>query len=202
MKTLFIIALLVASFSSSSMAQTQFMVDTKASQLNWTGYAEIGSWAPTGTLIIQKGQFTATGKQITSGKLSIDMATIQHEDGKLQAHLREEDFFDVARYPTATFVLTGLSGQMATGQLTIRGITKPVSFPVVVSSEGEGLRIKGKAIIDRTQFAIRYNSSSFFSGLGDYAIKNDFALAFTVVLKPTLPNKAAFAGKPVDKSRQ
>ncbi|GAB3023789.1 YceI family protein [Spirosoma pulveris] len=188
MKTLLISFSLALALVSSGVAQSQFAVDVSASQLNWTGYAEVGSWAPSGTIQVSKGQFAVAGKQITSGRISIDMSTLQHEDAKLQAHLRGEDFFDSARYPTATFLLTSLSGQVATGQLTIRGVTRPVTFPVAVSMEGDGLRIKGKAVIDRTQFAIRYNSTSFFSGLGDYAIKNDFSLVFNVVVKP--------AGKP------
>ncbi|SOD92102.1 YceI family protein [Spirosoma fluviale] len=200
MKTLFISFFFAFALVSSTVAQSQFTVDAKASQLNWTGYAELGSWAPSGTIQVSKGQFSVAGRQITTGRISIDMTTLQHEDAKLQAHLRDEDFFDIARYPTATFLLASLSGQVATGQLTIRGVTRPVTFPVVVSPEGDGLRIKGKAVIDRTQFAIRYNSTSFFSGLGDYAIKNEFSLAFNIVVKPA--GKPGIAGRPAESSRR
>jgi polyisoprenoid-binding protein YceI len=121
--------------------------------------------------------------------MTLDMTTIRHENGQLQTHLRDEAFFDATRFPTATFVLRTLTGTTATGQLTLKGVTKPVSFPVLVSQEGDGLRIKGRAVIDRTQFGIRYNSNSFFSGLGDQAIKNEFALTFDVVAKPVVASK-------------
>ncbi|AKD55926.1 YceI family protein [Spirosoma radiotolerans] len=180
----------VLALSTSSRAQSQsFNIDPDASQLTWTGYAEVGSWAPTGTLRLAKGYVTRTGNQISSATMTMDMTSIQHENDRLQAHLRDEAFFDVARFPTATFVLRSLSGTTATGQLTLKGVTKPVSFPVTISPDGAGLRIKGRALIDRTQFGIRYNSTSFFADLGDQAIKNEFSLQFDVLAKPVVPAK-------------
>ncbi|GAB3782812.1 hypothetical protein GCM10028818_39450 [Spirosoma horti] len=180
----------VLTLSISVRAQSQsFSIDTDASKLTWTGYAEVGSWAPTGTLRLSRGQVTRTGNQISSATMTMDMTSIQHENDRLQTHLRDEAFFDAARFPTATFVLRSLSGTVATGQLTLKGITKTVSFPVTVGQDGTGLRIKGRALIDRTQFGIRYNSTSFFADLGDQAIKNEFALAFDVLAKPVTSAK-------------
>lgn len=182
----------VLALSTSVRAQTQtqsFNIDPAASQLTWTGYAEVGSWAPTGTLRLAKGQVMRTGNQINSATMTMDMTSIRHENDRLQTHLRDEAFFDAAHFPTATFVLRSLSGTTATGQLTLKGVTKTVSFPVTISSDGIGLRIKGRALIDRTQFGIRYNSTSFFSDLGDQAIKNEFALVFDVLAKPVVPVK-------------
>lgn len=190
MKILISAILLFSIITTSAQAQKRaFVIDAKASQLTWTGYSEVGSWAPSGTVQIQKGQFVQTGSQISTGSFVIDMATIQHENGQMQEHLRGDDFFGVTRFPSATFVLRSLTGGTATGQLTIRGITKPVSFPVVVSQEGTGLRVKGKATIDRTQFNIHFNSSSFFQNLGNQAIKNEFTLAFDVVARPGATSK-------------
>ncbi|GAB3796827.1 YceI family protein [Spirosoma humi] len=184
--TILIVAFaVVLMLSTSVQAQPQsFTIDPTASQLTWTGYAEVGSWAPTGTLRLAKGQVTRTGNQITSAIMTMDMTSIRHENERLQTHLRDEALFDAAHFPTATFVLRSLSGTTATGQLTLKGITKLVSFPVSVSPDGTSLRIKGRALIDRTQFGIRYNSTSFFTDLGDQAIKNEFALQFDVLAKP------------------
>ncbi|GAB3639658.1 YceI family protein [Spirosoma arcticum] len=190
MKTILISAIILLTTVLSVRAQNQaYTIDANASQLTWTGYAEVGSWAPSGTLQLAKGQVTRNGNQISSATMTLDMTTIRHENGQLQTHLRDEAFFDVTRFPTATFVLRALTGTTATGQLTLKGVTKSVSFPVVVSQEGTGLRIKGRAVVDRTQFGIRYNSTSFFSGLGDQAIKNEFALTFDVIAKPVAVSK-------------
>jgi polyisoprenoid-binding protein YceI len=191
MKTLLIstIILFVGIVSTANAQRTTLPIDPKASKLTWTGYAEVGSYAPTGSIQLQKGQLTLVKDQTVGGTFVIDMTTLQHENGQLQGHLREDTFFDVARFPTATFVLTRLVGTTATGQLTIRGVTKPVSFPVVIRPETNGLRVTGQAVIDRTVFGIRYNSTSFFANLGDQAIKNTFALTFDLVARPVLPGQ-------------
>ena len=191
MKTLLTYAcVLILSALTNTVAQTQsFTVDATASQINWTGYAEVGSWAPTGTIRLTKGQLTQSGNQITSAMLTMDMTTVEHENKQMQSHLRGEAFFDVAHFPEATFILRSLAGPTATGQLTIKGITKTITFPVVVSQISGGLRVKGKAVVDRTQFGVRYNSTSFFTDLGDQAIKNEFALAFDLLAKPIATTK-------------
>lgn len=185
MKTFLTSAMLALTIATASFAQS-FLVDTKASQLTWTGYAEVGSWAPSGTIHLKKGQLIASRKGITSGTITIDMTTIQQENDKLQAHLLADDFFDTEHFPTAAFVLQSLTNSTATGLLTLKGATKPISFPVVVSQGSDDIHVKGKAVVDRTQFGIRYNSASFFSGLGDYAIRNEFSLVFDVVARPVV----------------
>ncbi|AUD00377.1 YceI family protein [Spirosoma pollinicola] len=188
MKTLPIFAcILMLVTATGTLAQNQpITIDANASQLSWTGYAEVGSWAPTGTIHLLKGQLTRVGSQINSATITMDMTTIQHENDRLQAHLRDEAFFDVIHFPTATFALRSLTGTTATGQLTVKGVTRSISFPVVVSEENNGLRLKGRALIDRTQFGIRYNSTSFFADLGDQAIKNEFSLSFDLITKPIM----------------
>ncbi len=76
-------------------------------------------------------------------------------------------------------------GGRAVGQLTLKDVTKPVQFPVSLTRLPDGrLRLQGTATIDRTQFGVNYNSSSFFQNLGSYAIRNDFQLTFAVVADP------------------
>lgn len=175
---------------AGAMAQTQsFTIDATASQVSWTGYAEVGSWAPTGSIQVAKGQVTQSGNQIAGATVTMNMLTIQHENKQMQDHLRSDAFFDAARFPEATFVLRSIAGATATGQLTIKGITRLVTVPLTVSQVSNGLRIKGKAVVDRTQFGIRYNSTSFFTDLGDQAIKNDFALTFDLLAKPVNSSK-------------
>ncbi|MBC8152758.1 MAG: YceI family protein [Bacteroidetes bacterium] len=181
MKTILFFSFL---FMSTLPASAQrYVADSQQSKLTWTGHSEVGNYAPSGALQLQQGVFTVNGTQITQGRIDIDMRTIQHDDDKMQTHLRGEDFFNAPKFPTATFVLQQIKGNQASGLLTIKGVTKPVTFPIGVAAEGDALRIKGKATIDRTVFGIKYNSTSFFSGLGDYAIKNTFELAFDVVAR-------------------
>lgn len=181
MKTIFCFSLIV--FSTLSVMAQRFAADVQQSKLNWTGHAEVGNYAPTGVIQLRQGIIEVRNGQINQSRMEIDMGTIQHENGKMQEHLRGEDFFDAAKFPTATFVLKQISGGQASGQLTIKGVTKPVSFPVVMTLATDELHLKGQVSIDRTVFGIKYNSTSFFSGLGDYAIRNTFELVFDITAR-------------------
>jgi hypothetical protein len=70
-----------------------------------------------------------------------------------------------------------------TGDLTIKGITKPVTFPAKVGVKNGVAAASGTAVVDRTKYDIRYGSKSFFEGIGDKAIDNDFSLTFNVIAK-------------------
>ena len=166
-------------------AATSYQVDPAASRLTWTGHAETGAWAPTGSLPLRRGQFAAEGTRLVRGRFEFELSGLTHTDARLQEHLRGEDFFDVVRFPTAVFVLEEARNGEARGQLTLKGITRPVRFPVTVERQpAGGLRVRGTASLDRTQFGVNYNSSSYFQNLGSYAIRNDFQLAFDLLAGP------------------
>lgn len=182
MKTILCLSFFI--LNTLSVIAQRYVADTQQSKLNWTGHSEVGSYAPTGTIQLRQGRVEVRNNQISRGRVDIDMRTIQHENEKMQTHLRGEDFFDTAAFPTATFILQQIRTGQAIGKLTIKGTTKPISFPVTLAIVGNEVRLKGQVIIDRTAFGIKYNSSSFFSGLSDYAIQNSFELAFEAVFWP------------------
>ena len=183
MKQLLVFSLLLVLLAARPAAGT-FRLDPAASTLAWTGHAEAGSWAPQGTIRLREGLVVAEGTAVRAARVVVDMATIAHEQAQLAEHLRGPDFFDATRFPTAVFELTAFQNGQARGTLTLKGIRKPVAFPVSVTAEpGGGLRLRGTASIDRTQFGVNYNSSSFFQNLGSYAIRNDFQVAFEVVAR-------------------
>ncbi|RFP65227.1 YceI family protein [Hymenobacter lapidiphilus] len=147
--------------------------------VTWTGYAEVGGYAPSGTVQLRRGRFSYDGRTLRNGRFEFDMTTLEQEQAQLAEHLRGEDFFAVAKYPTAVFELREVRAGVAIGQLTLRGVTRPVRFPLAVEPRPDGrLHISGNATLDRTQFGIHYNSSSFFQNLGSYAIRNEFRLTF------------------------
>lgn len=80
--------------------------------------------------------FVSIAEAITDStiEISIDMASVQSGDRSRDDHLRSEDFFDVERHPTATFRSTDIevSGHTGsvTGDLTIKGVTNPVTLTV------------------------------------------------------------------------
>ena len=185
MKKLLILALLPLFFLLAARpAATIYRLDPAASTLTWTGHAEAGSWAPQGTIRLREGSIAADGQTVRAARVVVDMATIAHGQAQLAEHLRGPDFFAATQFPTAVFELTEFKSGQARGTLTLKGITKPVAFPVAVeAAPGGGLRLRGTASVDRTQFGVNYNSTSFFQNLGSYAIRNDFQVAFDVVAR-------------------
>ena len=113
----------------------------------------------------------------------IDMATIENTDmegeykTKLEGHLKSEDFFGVEKYPTALLTFknvksNGKNSYEVVGDLTIKDITKPVTFELSVYGNKATANVK----IDRTKFDVRYGSTSFFDDLQDKAIYDEFDL--------------------------
>ena len=183
MKKLLLCLLSLLALAAARPAATTYHLDAGTSALTWTGHAEAGSWAPQGSIRLREGSVLAEGQHVRAARVVVDMATITHEKADLAEHLRGADFFDVNQYPTAVFELTEFKGGQAKGTLTLKGVTKPIIFPVTVAPAPGGLRLRGTASLDRTQFGINYNSTAFFQNLGSYAIRNDFQISFDVLAR-------------------
>ncbi len=190
----FIAAAAVTAFAFTPIvkkAATTYTVDTKTTTATWLGKKVTGQH--TGAVSISKGSITSDGKNITGGTLEFDMNTITNTDltdpewnAKLVGHLKSEDFFNVAKNPTATFVITKAvlkSGNDydVTGKLTIKGITNEITFPAMIKMDAKTFVTVAKITVNRTKFDIKYGSASFFESIGDKAISDDFELSVNVV---------------------
>lgn len=156
------------------MAQSIFKFNPDKSKFSWTGYASVGKYAPTGTIKLSSGSLNFDGLKISKAVFEFDMKTLSHENKDLQNHLRNEDFFDVEKYPKATFILEKITNNQAIGLLKIKDVHKKISFPIILKKSEKEILIQAKISVNRTEFGIKYNSTSFFSNLGDYAIKDNF----------------------------
>src|ERR1700733_6869980 len=98
----------------------------------------------------------------------IDVASISTRDPDRDAHLKSPDFFDVEKFPEITFRSTGTlahgEGHKVTGDLTIHGVTKPVTLEVESVSpeikDGWGFLRRGltaQTRIDRSDFGLTFN---------------------------------------------
>jgi polyisoprenoid-binding protein YceI len=181
-KNLAIVAL-IAIFSSSftTIEGEKKVVKADASKVVWKGYKVTGSHE--GTINIQSGVLIMENDKLTGGEFVIDMSSILVTDlegeykGKLEGHLKSDDFFGVESHPTATLVFTevtasGKNAYNVTGDLTIKGKTNPVSFAISIYGQKATANLK----IDRSKYDVRYGSTSFFDGLKDKAIYDEFDL--------------------------
>ncbi len=172
---------------------TTYKVDTSKSELIWRGKKVTGQHH--GTIDLQSGSFTLDGMKLTGGSFVADMNSITDLDiadkdmnGKLVGHLKSEEFFGVEKHQTAKFVVTKATpktGGMVdvTGDLTVKGITKPVTFPVTVTSSGGQAMVKGTIIVDRSKYDMKFRSKSFFDAatLGDKMVYDDFEIEVDLV---------------------
>lgn len=107
-------------------------------------------------------RFDSARPETATTRVTIDVASIDTGIRMRDDHLRTEDFFDVARHPRATFVSSAVrrDGERfaVAGQLTIRGVTRPVTLPVTVTASPGAIRIAGQLVVNRREFGINYQS--------------------------------------------
>lgn len=166
-----------------------YVIVPAESTINWSGSFLNGSRTHIGTIAVADGSVVINGAEVASGTLAIDMDSIvESNDSPVVDHLKTDDFFNVATYPTATFVVKSSApredvsvGSLVTGDLTIRNVTKEVTIPLVVSGTPEGgIMISGETEIDRSEWDVKYGSSKFFGDLGDKVIDDMILISFTL----------------------
>jgi polyisoprenoid-binding protein YceI len=167
-----------------------YQVDNQKSTLKWTGKKVTGSHH--GTIALKAGNLEIKNNRLAGGNLVVDMTTIKDLDltnpewnKKLVGHLSSDDFFGVAKYPVSRLVVKNVKPKggnlyQVTGDLTIKGVTKPVVFDSSISITGNRLKATGTMPVDRTKYGIKYGSGSFFSNLGDKMIDDVFTLEFSL----------------------
>lgn len=172
----------VITFSFTSQTEGKKEIKTDKSSVTWKGYKVTGSHV--GTISLKSGHLDFKSDKLVGGEFTIDMTSIVNTDmegdskGKLEKHLKSDDFFSVEKFPTAKLVFknvksTGKNSYEATGDLTIKDITAPVTFEISVY----GNKATTNLTIDRTTYGVQYKSASFFDDLKDKAIYDDFDLS-------------------------
>jgi polyisoprenoid-binding protein YceI len=175
-------------------------VDPSRSTLVWTAKKVGGEH--TGTVKIAKGTLDVKGNKLASGTFAMDMTTIADTDitnegmnAKLTNHLKSEDFFSAEKHPTSTFTITkatpiagakaGEPNYTVTGNLTIKGITNPVTFPAIVKISGDNAEAAGKFDIDRTKWDLKYRAA-IIGTAADKIIDDNFTIDFKIIAGKSL----------------
>jgi heme/copper-type cytochrome/quinol oxidase subunit 2 len=165
-------------------------VDLTTSMMTWKGTKPTG--AHNGTVALKSGGLVVENGVLKEGEFVIDMNTIKNLDmagsegaGKIEGHLKAPDFFDIAVYPTSTFVITSVleveANLAVTGNLTIKDVTKSITIPAKISSE-DGVTTFTSALfnIDRADFNVKYGSKRWIEGLKDKFIDDLVEMSFVV----------------------
>lgn len=176
-----------------------YLVDTEKSVLEWIGRNLNNRHL--GRIAIQEGNLAIQDGKVSGGSIVLDMNSITNLDlqdpawrDMLLRHLKSDDFFAVERFPTASFRLNdweevkgtsreALNG-IASGELTIRNVTRPLKFPAVVAPQADG-GIKAHAAfdIDRTLWNVCYGSGKLFERLGMHLVHDIISLELFILAR-------------------
>lgn len=160
--------------SSITKEGNVYELDTLNSRIEWKGFKVVKSENTShfGTIQFESGDVTVKDGKLESGKFVADMTTLTSVDlkddteqlNKLNSHLKSGDFFETEKFPTASYEITKVSDNasgdyntLLDGNLTIKGITKPVQFNANVSvKDGEVSIATEPKDVMREDFGVKF----------------------------------------------
>lgn len=184
MKNKNLILSLFASFiflaSFTVLKDDVYTVNIEKSSIDWSAKKVVGGHV--GAVKISSGTLIYNEKGLKGGSFVMDLANLTSDNERLTGHLKNDDFFSVDKHPSAKFEITkvtpaGTDRVNITGNLTIKGITHPITFPASVKQQkGVIVAVASGVKVDRTKYDIKFRSKSFFGDIGDKAIDDEFEL--------------------------
>lgn len=174
--------------SVQNIEGTPYRIDTTTT-VTWTGFKPTGEH--TGIFKVNEGTLLVKDNALAGGSFTIDILSLANMDmakdpenkGKLEGHLKSPDFFDAQKYPTAKFEITSVepfiadstskltdATHLVKGNLTLKGITKNISFPAKVTVDANSAAAYADFIIDRTNWGLNYKGPE---NPQDWVIKKD-----------------------------
>jgi len=186
---LLLVVMTTSAFIAPVFKADTYKVDASKSSITWVGKKLTGSH--NGTINLQSGALSFNGKKLAAGNFVLDMNSIKDADNSanLEKHLKDADFFGADKFPTSTFVIKNVTGNGASvtvnGDLTIKGITKPISFPATLAwnADGSVTATADKILVDRTKYDIKFRSKTIFPEIGNKMINDEFELSVKLVAK-------------------
>jgi polyisoprenoid-binding protein YceI len=159
------------SIAAAAAAEHAYTVDAASSSVKWTG-TMLGVKSHHGTVGVTEGKLSVQGGLVKSGSFVVDLKSINPQDSAyapegskqgtkamLLGHLASPDFFAVDTFPTASFEITSVEGNTATGKLTVRGKTNEEKVTdIVVTEENGTVKATGKLTFDRQKYGVAWKA--------------------------------------------
>lgn len=184
-----------------------FELIPSSSEVEWVGSKPLAKH--NGIVSFKDGELLFKDEMLKGGEFTVDMHSIVNLDlkgpgnnAKLVNHLKSADFFEVNIYPTSHFVITSsepisytqetvvgqttkeLPNYRIKGNLTLRGVSKSITFDALVHLEGDSLWARSVPFsIDRTSWNIKYNSGKMFDNLKDQIIDDQVGLKIDIIAR-------------------
>ncbi len=153
----------MAAASGAPAGAAVYAISPAGSKIEWEGSKVTGKHV--GTFGTFNGKVTVPDGKVETSKIAIDidMASLTTDQEKLVGHLKSPDFFDVAKFPKATFESTAIvpggtggATHTVTGNLELHGEKKSITFPATITLEGGHAKAKSEFVIKRSDFGIVY----------------------------------------------
>jgi polyisoprenoid-binding protein YceI len=172
----FLIGLAAVAVASAAFA-AEYKLTGENTKIEWTGTKKDGKH--TGGFKKVTGTCTCDGDP-TKAKLdvTIDCDSMYSDDEKLTGHLKSKDFFDVKTNPTAAFKATKVEKDgdkfKITGDFTLCGKTKAITFPATITEKDGAMTLSAEFKINRTDYGMNYGAGK---------VDDDVALKVSVTAK-------------------
>lgn len=181
-----------------------YTVDTTTSSLKWKAYHKgglnprFGILKGGGTVAVENGAITGGTYTVDMNSLTTDPTAVGASEGKkstdLDGHLKNQDFFEVTKYPTAKFEITGVGALDTTasksvvagatntvsGNLTIKDKTVNVKFPAKVAITDNEISVESKFTINRQDWGLTYGTEG---DPKDWGISQDVDIELNIKAK-------------------
>lgn len=163
---------------------TTYSFDNTNSKVGFVGAKAIGQHD--GGFNAFKGTARVPGTDIEKGTVNVDIDTtsVFTDTEKLTTHLKGADFFDTEKFPKAKFESTSVkkggdngATHTVTGNLTMHGVTKSITFPAKIAVTGDALTLNAEFNINRKDFNINY------AGQADNLIKDNVLMKLDIKAK-------------------
>jgi polyisoprenoid-binding protein YceI len=166
---------------AAAAAVAKYSFDGTSSKVEWTGSKVTGKHD--GGFRTFSGEVVYSATALEASRVTVDITTdsMFSDSEKLTGHLKTADFFDVQKFPKATFASTAvkLGGEKGathtiTGNLTLHGVTKTVTFPATIKPSGKEMAVDAEFSINRKDFGLQY------AGKPDDLIRDDVVIKLTI----------------------
>ncbi|HYG15485.1 MAG TPA: YceI family protein [Bacteroidia bacterium] len=162
------------SVATAAPTAATYVIDPSASTLGWKG-SKVVTGSHNGTINITEGLVTLENDVLKTGRFTIDMKTItilddEKDKAKLVGHLSSPDFFAVDSFPTATFEITKTeklqnadangNNYLVSGNLTLRGVTREITFPAKVTVEDNKVTAVASTEINRIEWNVMWGNEN------------------------------------------
>jgi rhodanese-related sulfurtransferase len=187
----------VSATIAGALVDGTYRIDVEKSRVEWIGRSLVSRHF--GRINILEGALTFVAGRLSASTIVFNMKSMTNLDLEdpdyrdlLISHLKSDDFFAVKRFPTATLIVTGWQPQgeaspqapngIMTGELTIKDITRTISFPAIVAPQEDGSITAHAAFdIDRTLWNVCYGSGRLFERLGMHLVQDLISLELFVI---------------------